>query len=121
MSTGQATPWDALLKALPMRLRIEPDQGASEARPGTKLSGLLAELASRDSASTLTLAVCSDLTPRQVWGLLKAPRAIGQVRFDAGRWTLAREFAGRDVERAAALLRDRGWRVQAPVNVRAKP
>ena len=111
-----ASPWDALLRLRPVRrpLAIAPQPGATEARPGTKLAGLLAVLAEHENATTLTLAVCADLTPRQVWGLLKAPRASGQVRFEAGRWTLVPGFAGRDVERAAALLRSLGWRVDPP-------
>lgn len=109
-----AGPWDALLRSGPQRLGDavpEPD-----AKPNTKLAGLLAELAKHDSATTLSLAVCADLDPRQVWGLLKQPRAIGQVVFEAGRWHLVRTFAGRDIERAAALLRNAGWRVTPPAN-----
>jgi hypothetical protein len=45
---------------------------------------------------------------------LKAPRAIGQVEFVDRRWQLVHGFAGREVERAAALLRDMGWRVLPP-------
>lgn len=113
-ATRLATPWDALLNAPPRRTVRGADDGGIQAKAGTKLAGLLAELALCGTATTLTLAVRADLTPRQVWGLLKAPRAWGQVRFDGGRWQLVAGFAGRDVERAAALLRDRGWRVEPP-------
>jgi hypothetical protein len=89
-------------------------EGAAGERPGTKLAALLAELATVESLSTLALAVRCDLTSRQVWGLLKAPRATGQVRFDAGRWSLVAGYPGRDVERAVALLRARGWTVKPP-------
>lgn len=109
-----ASPWAALLSGEPIRLTPSSEAVEPLLRSGTKLSGLLALLAERDSATTHTLSVCADLTSRQVWGLLKAPRDFGQVRFDAGRWSLVREFAGRDVERATALLRDLGWRVEAP-------
>lgn len=109
-----ASPWDALLKPPPRRGPAAVEPCATEAKEGTKVASLLAELAARDSATTLTLSVCADLTARQVWGLLKGPRDIGQVRFAAGRWELVRTFAGRDIERAAALLRDAGWRVQRP-------
>ncbi|MEY2686853.1 MAG: hypothetical protein RL375_1051 [Pseudomonadota bacterium] len=114
-ATATASPWDVLLKAQPCRFKVHCPQDADvDAKPGTKLAGLLAELAERDTATTHTLAVCADLEPRQVWGLLKAPRAAGQVRFEAGRWSINRDWAGRDVERAAALLRDLGWTVAPP-------
>ena len=111
MST--ATPWDALLKAPPMRL-APPSVDDVDAKAGTKLAGLLHELASLRSAPTLTLCVSCDLTPRQVWGLLKAPRQRGQVAFDGQRWSLNTHYAGHQVERAAALLRDLGWTVEPP-------
>jgi hypothetical protein len=113
LSSSPASPWDALLRGTPVPLRDE-SADAPDTKPGTKLAGLLAELAGRTDATTLTLSVCCDLTSRQVSGLLKAPRECGQVRFDGGRWSLVREFAGRDVERAVQLLRDRGWRVEPP-------
>lgn len=113
-SGGFAGPWDALLFTRPQRMTPRADDGATEARAGTKLSALLAELALCGTANTLTLAVRAELDPRQVWGLLKAPRAMGQVRFEAGRWELVAGFAGRDVERAATLLRARGWHVEPP-------
>lgn len=102
-----ATPWDALLVP-PMR-RI--DEFTDAARPDTKLASLLRQLSDRD-ATTLELANLEDMTSRQVWGLLKAPRACGQVQFESGRWSLAPDFHGRDVQRAIALLRDRGWIVE---------
>lgn len=113
-TTATASPWDALLRSAPARRAPLATTEATEAKPGTKLAGLLQELANRDSATTMTLAVCADLEPRLVWGLLKGPRDRGQVRFEAGRWSLVRDFAGRDVERAAALLRARGWLVEPP-------
>jgi hypothetical protein len=115
VTTTHAGPWDQLLRLPPLRIEPRGESVEPPARAGTKLAGLLAELAARElRPTTLTLALCADLTPRQVWGLLKQPRAIGQVRFEGGRWSLVREFAGRDVERAAALLRDLGWRVERP-------
>ena len=113
-ATAAATPWDCLLRQPPQRMspRVDPDE--QMAQPGTKLARLLAVLAERGSCTTLTLSACTDLESRQVWGLLKAPRAIGQVEFVDGRWQLVHGFAGRDVERAAALLRDLGWRVLPP-------
>ncbi len=113
MSMAAATPWDALLRQAPQPRRL-PDAHPTD-RPGTKLATLLALLAERDSATTLTLSVCTDLTSRQVWGLLKAPREVGQVHFGGGRWSLSRSFAGRDIERAAKLLRSKGWLVKPPM------
>jgi len=112
-AAATATPWDALLRPRSRRAAVDPC-ATIDSKAGTKVGLLLGELAARDSATTLTLSVCADLSSRQVWGLLKGPRDIGQVRFANGRWELAREFAGRDLERAAALLRDAGWRVERP-------
>jgi hypothetical protein len=36
------------------------------------------------------------------------------VFFNAGRWSLNRDWHGNDIERAAALLRDAGWIVRKP-------
>lgn len=119
MSTAHASPWDALLRPhRPIRLHTaEPEPDApQQARPGTKVARLLAELAEVESATTLSLCVRTDLDVRQVWGLLKAPRTAGQVRFSAGRWALNRDWRGRDIERAAALLRGAGWRVMPPAD-----
>ena len=117
MSTTHATPWDALLRPHPaIRLRTDAELGAQDARQGTKLARVLAELAEVDDIPTLALCVRCDLVPAQVWGLLKAPRAAGQVRFSAGRWALNRDWRGRDIERAVALLRGAGWRVMPPAD-----
>lgn len=105
------------MKARPTRLpaQLSDDDGAT--RQGTtKTARLLAELADRTDADTITLGACTELSCQQVWGLLKAPRACGQVRFEAGRWSLVRDWAGRDVERAAKLLRELGWRVERPIH-----
>jgi len=115
MERRLASPWDALLRAPRRPAAAAPDASCEDARPGTKLAQLLAELAAAGDATTLVLAVRADLTPRQVWGLLKAPRERGQVLFEAGRWRMAPTWQGRDVERAAALLRARGWRVEPPI------
>lgn len=112
-----ASPWDALLKASPQRLRALGDgehAAATEAPSGSKLATLLCELQARGTATTLTLSVCCDLDPRQVWGLLKAPRQRGQVFHEGGRWRLNTHYAGHQVERAAALLRELGWTVTPP-------
>lgn len=128
MSTTHASPWDALLR--PHKIvedaarfewqYIEAD-APQQARPGTKVARLLAELAQVESATTLSLCVRTDLDFRQVWGLLKAPRASGQVTFSAGRWALNRDWRGRDIERAAALLRNAGWRVTPPADGGSNP
>lgn len=54
--------------------------------------------------------------PVQPLGDLRVAQALGQVAFEAGRWRLVRTFAGLDIERAAALLRDAGWRVTPPTD-----
>lgn len=112
--SAMASPWDALLRARPMRLRTGDATEPVEPKPATKLSILLAELAEVRSATTASLCVRAELDSRQVWGLLKAPRDAGQVRFIDGRWSLNADWQGRDIERAAKLLRDAGWTVRAP-------
>lgn len=112
--TTAATPWDALmLPGLRIRIgqRAEPVLTAPE---GTKLAALLSTLAQRESATTATLSACCDLDTRQVWGLLKAPRERGQVRFEDGRWSLNNHYRGAGVQRAAELLRSHGWYVEPP-------
>lgn len=112
-SVQRAGVWDALMRAPRCSLSPGPDD-STEARGGSKLAGLLAELATVESLPTGALGARCDLDSRQVWGLLKAPRAAGQVQFDGKRWALAPDFPGRDVQRAVELLRARGWRVTPP-------
>lgn len=112
MNVRAATPWDALLRAEPRRCDAPAPVDADAAKASTKLAGLLDLLREHDASPTLTLALCSDLTPRQVWGLLKQPRAIGQVCFEDGRWSLCKNFPGRDVQRAIELLRSKGYQVR---------
>jgi hypothetical protein len=103
--------------ARPIRMgqRAQPlEPSSSTTSAGTKLGSLLDALAARDSATTTTLCACCELDSRQVWGLLKAPRAMGRVRFEAGRWSLNPDYRGAAVERAAELLRARGWTVIPP-------
>lgn len=117
--SAAASPWDALLRP-PSRVvhthALGNQPKPQQAREGTKLARLLDELAQVESAATLSLCVRCDLVPAQVWGLLKAPRAAGQVTFSAGRWALNRDWRGRDIERAVALLRGAGWRVMPPAD-----
>jgi len=113
-SNTPASPWAALLHSTHGRHATSAAID-SEGRPATKLGTLLNVLAERHDATTITLSVCTDLCPRQVWGLLKDPRSCGQVRFDNGRWSLVSNFPGRDVLRAAELLRKNGWRVKPPL------
>lgn len=84
-------------------------------KEGTRTAELLAILADCASMPTLALAARTDLTANQVWGLLKVPREHGQVHFANGRWSLNRDFAGRQIEKAAQLLREHGWKVERPV------
>lgn len=115
--SAAATPWDALLRSPLTPIRLQPFDGRPEpqqAREGTKLALLLAELAQVESATTLSLCVRAELEARQVWGLLKAPRDTGQVSHSKGRWTLNRAWRGREIERAVAVLREAGWTVIEP-------
>ena len=104
-----ASPWAALLNPPTQWIDVDCDD-----QPGTKLAGLLRQLSDRADATTSELASFAGMTSRQVWGLLKAPRACGQVQFANGRWSLAPDFHGRDVQRAITLLRNLGWRVEPP-------
>jgi hypothetical protein len=99
-------------------IRMTPRHGADEpedaAPAGTKIARLLDELARVRSATTASLCACAELDSRQVWGLLKTPRNRGQVSFYDGRWSLNHDWHGNHIERAAALLRSRGWTVTPP-------
>lgn len=112
-----ASPWDALLRT-PRSIRITPVTDEPAAHDGLHAAGkthaLLSALVDADSLPTVSLGALCELETRQVWGLLKAPRARGQVFFNAGRWSLNRDWHGNDIERAAALLRDAGWIVRKP-------
>lgn len=111
---GPAGLWDALLRQPAPRAESADPQPASEVQAGTKVARLIAELAECETATTASLATCVGITTNQVWGLLKAARKNGQVRFAGTRWELVRTYAGRDVDRAAELLRRNGWRVEPP-------
>ena len=93
--------------------RQERDQ-LLDAKPGTRTHELLRLIREYGRATTATLAFQMDIRPNLVWGLLKYPRDRGSVRFEAGKWELVPGFAGADIERAVALLRDNGYRVEAP-------
>lgn len=115
--SATASPWDALLRSPRTPILRRPSDGQPEpqqAREGTKLARLLAELAQVESATTLSLCVRAELEARQVWGLFKAPRDTGQVSHSKGRWTLNRAWRGREIERAVAVLREAGWTVIEP-------
>ena len=101
-----ATPWDGLL---PSASRTSP-----LVQSGTKVAVLLNALHKFGESTTTHLCHYSGFSSRQVWGLLARPREVGQVRYEDGMWSLVTGFAGADVERAAALLRSKGWRVEAP-------
>jgi hypothetical protein len=99
-----------------IRITAITDEPAAcdEPQSAGKTRALLSALAEADSLPTVSLGALCELETRQVWGLLKAPRARGQVFFNAGRWSLNRDWHGNDIERAAALLRDAGWTVRKP-------
>jgi hypothetical protein len=93
---------------------MDVERDDSDARPGTKLASLLRQMSGLPGDTSSELASLAGMTSRRVWGLLKAPRDYGQVQFADGRWSLASDWHGRDVQRAIALLRNRGWRVEPP-------
>jgi hypothetical protein len=70
-------------------------------------------------ASTSTLSSLIGLESKLVWGLLKAPRQRGQVRYADGMWSAINEYDDelqRELSTAAALLRRHGWTVRPPEN-----
>lgn len=115
MMTAAASPWDALLNVRhPVRLSESRAAAASEPKPTTKTAALLELLARSPRMTTLAVAFEADLTPNQVWGLLKDPRGAGEVTYEGGRWDVVANFPGRDVQRAVPLLRRKGWTVEPP-------
>lgn len=46
--------------------------------------------------------------------VVESRQIAGQVTHDDGLWEIDADFPGLDVIRAAELLRERGWRVDAP-------
>ena len=111
-----ASPWDALLNLRePVALQDFEETHLSKpwSEGDTKLSLLLRAIGD-GYRTTLSLAVSCDLTTNQVWGLLKGPRADGQVTFENGRWAMVPNYPGRDVIKAARLLRSKGWTVEPP-------
>jgi hypothetical protein len=85
----------------------------------TKSATLIAFLQEGGPASTSTLSSLIRLESRLVWGLLKAPRERGQVRYADGMWSATNDYDGelqRELSTAAALLRRHGWTVRPPEN-----
>lgn len=100
----------------PCRPVVEAAPRRCPAGTGSKLSQLLASL-EEGPASTQALAGMMGLDTRAVWGLLKAPRERGQVRFDGAMWLLLDAYDDelrRELQAAAALLQRYGWTVQNP-------
>jgi|SanBayMetagenome_1026888.scaffolds.fasta_scaffold09620_4 hypothetical protein len=110
-----ASPWDALLTQSSIRMSPRTQETGSEVSHSRgKTAAVLAELERHGSLETVTIGAICELETRHVWGLLKGPRARGQVSFEDGRWSLNRDWRGNEIERAAALLRDAGWTVRPP-------
>lgn len=65
--------------------------------------------------SSADLARATNLTTKQVWGLLKAHRAAGIVIFVHGLWSLNRDAVSkREINAAVSLLRRHGYQVIEP-------
>lgn len=96
--------------------------GLSPAAPGepiftgssTTTAKLIHLLSCCGPMTTAELGEAVGLSTRLVWGLLKGPRARGQVRWQDSLWSLDLDYPGSDVLRAAALLRANGWQLTPP-------
>jgi hypothetical protein len=111
-------PFDQLIRLADGR-RVRPRLPARIPREQapTKVGTLLGYLREAGPASTLTLCHLLEVDSRIVWGLLKAPRARGEVHFAGGIWAVAEGFNAemrKDLQAAAQLLRANGWAVQPP-------
>ena len=106
-------------------IRLAQHHGGRPSRPArlprelatTKVGTLLGYLRAGGPASTATLGLLVDVDSRAVWGLLKAPRQRGQVRYEHGMWSAVDDYDRElqlDISTAAALLRRHGWTVRAP-------
>lgn len=105
---------DHLVKIVGSPHKRPPLRVSVPALNGTATAHLLHLLLCSGPMTTAELAEDAALSTRAVWGLLKGPRAAGQVTHDDGLWEIDADFPGLDVIRAAELLRERGWRVDAP-------
>jgi len=101
--------------------QIQIEQTAPRLREGYSLTQeLLDTIAEHEAISTRELTRLLGITSRQVWGLLKRPRAIGKVELVAGCWIRSSAWEERRAARAeyqaqadeaAAVeyLASRGW------------
>lgn len=111
-------PFDQLIRLAEGR-RVRPRMPARvpRAQASTKVGTLLGYLHAAGPASTTTLGSLLDVDSHIVWGLLKAPRARGEVHFAGGLWAVAEGYdpeLRQDLQAAAQLLRANGWSVQPP-------
>ena len=105
-----ASPWDALIR--PIR-RVPQVAQPNDKRP-TKTAHLLQIIEQRRRVPTLALCAEVELDSRAVWGLLKAHKQAGQVRFDGTHWLMSDDYVPAKLQRAAQLLRQAGWTVIEP-------
>lgn len=70
--------------------------------------------------STVELRRLSGLSSAQLWGLLKTHRHSGRVDFRNGAWSWNARHVPVEEARAAELLRERGWRVEAQEGMGAR-
>lgn len=94
--------------------RLDVDVHRAEFGVGCHLANLLDLLNRCVALSTADLAAGSGLTTKLVWGLLKNPRARGQVSFSGGLWALTPDYIPPAQANAVKLLRDAGWHCSPP-------
>lgn len=109
-------PFAQLVDAVTAKQRRVPEWAAKE-QHGSLTDTLLGLLDCNGPMTTRDLCDAVGLThTKLVWGLLKQHLDSGQVRYTAilKLWELNRDFPGRDVQRAADLLKSHGWTCIAP-------
>lgn len=112
-SDAVAQPFDQLLRLSEAR-QATPVRGAQACPDGGPLRLLLCLLDCHGPMRTTELADAAELSTKAVWGLLKAPRARGQVEFENGLWEQNADYLGPDVRQVVELLRGLGWTCQPP-------
>jgi hypothetical protein len=84
-------------------------------KDSSKTAELLGML-ERRPMNTFSLASEAGITSRQVWGLLKYHKDRGRVRYcpESGIWECETAQEVEAIQRAARLLRSKGWKCTPP-------